>query len=221
MANSIVKVGKVRPFNTERDYDTEEEMKYAQEFIMLGGGDSTTLVLPTTFKEVAGIISPVAASTTPVTALIESEKNGTLATQTLTVSLGATAAGTITLVLDGVSVPLEVALTDDTAAEVATKINAAVPTSVSDYWTVAKTDAVILFTAKTKEVKTGIFSFTDTDTTGAAGAFVAVAGVVPTTTSTTFGSDFVYDPNDVKKLSLTFASAPTAVNQKVIVIGYK
>jgi hypothetical protein len=67
----------------------------------------------------------------------------------LTVTKGATAAGNLTVTLDGTDVTIAVAATDDTAAEVAAKIAAGTYTG----WTAEAEGDVVTFTASDNEAK--------------------------------------------------------------------
>jgi len=67
----------------------------------------------------------------------------------LTVTKGATAAGNLTVTLDGTDVTIAVAATDDTAAKVATKIAAGTYTG----WTAEAEGDVVTFTASDNEAK--------------------------------------------------------------------
>jgi hypothetical protein len=67
----------------------------------------------------------------------------------LTVTKGATAAGNLTVTLDGTDVTIAVAATDDTAADVATKIAAGTYTG----WTAEAKGDVVTFTASANEAK--------------------------------------------------------------------
>ena len=67
----------------------------------------------------------------------------------LTVTEGATAAGNLTVTLDGTDVTIAVAATDDTAAKVATKIAAGTYTG----WTAKAEGDVVTFTASDNEAK--------------------------------------------------------------------
>jgi hypothetical protein len=67
----------------------------------------------------------------------------------LTVTKGATAAGNLTVTLDGTDVTIAVAATDDTAAEVATKIAAGTYTG----WTANAKGDVVTFKASANEAK--------------------------------------------------------------------
>lgn len=67
----------------------------------------------------------------------------------LTVTKGATAAGNLTVTLDGTDVTIAVAATDDTAAEVAAKIAAGSYTG----WTAKAEGDVVTFTASDNEAK--------------------------------------------------------------------
>jgi hypothetical protein len=67
----------------------------------------------------------------------------------LTVTKGATAAGNLTVTLDGTDVTIAVAATDDTAAKVATKIAAGSYTG----WTAEAEGDVVTFTASDNEAK--------------------------------------------------------------------
>lgn len=99
---------------------------------------------------------------------------GTLAVYGATITAGASAAGDITITLDGAETDVAVA-ESDTAAAVAGKITTAYAADAD--WTVGNVDAVLTFTAKAKGAKAGAFSIVDTDTTGV----TCTAGVTETT----------------------------------------
>lgn len=99
---------------------------------------------------------------------------GTAAVYNATITAAATASGDITITLDGAATDVAV-VADDTAVAVAGKITTAYADDAD--WTVGNVDAVLTFTAKAKEAKSGAFSFTDTDTTGV----TCTAGVTETT----------------------------------------
>lgn len=88
---------------------------------------------------------------------------------TLTVTAGATSAGTVSVTLPGLAaVETELLLTDDLVGEVATKIGAGTYTG----WTASVNAAVVTFTKNTFGPITGTPVFTDVDTTGAAATVV-------------------------------------------------
>ena len=99
---------------------------------------------------------------------------GTLAVYGATITAGASAAVDITITLDGAETDVAVA-ESDTVAAVAGKITAAYAADAD--WTVGNVNAVLTFTAKAKEVKSGAFSFTDTGETGV----TCTAGITETT----------------------------------------
>lgn len=79
----------------------------------------------------------------------------------LTVTDGATADGTVDVVLRGATpVEIPVQSSDDTPEEVATQI----ASGTYPGWTASATDAVVTFTAEDEEVKEGINSITGGDT---------------------------------------------------------
>jgi len=101
---------------------------------------------------------------------------GSLECQTLTITLGAgTSGGNITITLDGVATAVTVAL-NDTIQDVVRKI---VATNFIG-WDVINGGDEAFFISHLAEIKSGIFSFVDTDTTGVAGSLVEmITGAVP------------------------------------------
>lgn len=101
--------------------------------------------------------------------------------QTLTISAGAvTSSGNITIAVDGVDKVVAVAL-NDTAREVAVKIADADFDDTGLGWTATVNNATIIFKAWSDGNKSGSFTLTDTDTTGAAGTFAETVAGASTT----------------------------------------
>lgn len=114
---------------------------------------------------------------------------GSLEIKSLTITAGATNAGTITVTMDDTAVPIEVEA-GDSIQEVVRKIVAEEQTATGFYnagrgWeTHTDDDNSVEFISLVAENATGTFSFTDTDSTGvtSSGFTTRVTGAVPTET---------------------------------------
>jgi hypothetical protein len=112
---------------------------------------------------------------------------GELETRDLTITGAATGTGTITIIMDGTSVPVEVTSGDNIAA-IAAKIvlQSDAFFNAGRGWEAHTDDSIsVTFTSMVAENASGTFSFTDTDTTGVtAGTFnqstTVLAGAAPT-----------------------------------------
>lgn len=101
---------------------------------------------------------------------------GTKEVQTLTITAGATAAGTVNITLDGTVYPVILDGTEATPTDVATKIRAqtyTTPTAQGGVtgWTDGGSNAVVTFTSTSSGDKTGTMAY-NPGTTGAAGSIV-------------------------------------------------
>ncbi len=123
--------------------------------------DTTGMTLGNVIPAGSMCVLDTAAGTIKI--ITSANASGAAEVDTLTITAGATKAGKVTVTLDGVAYEIDVALADDTATKVATKIAAVTFAG----WTASASAGVVTFTASVKETKIApMFDGGDTGVTG-------------------------------------------------------